>query len=74
MPTQKSKSESGKPASSVVGTLGSAAARLTLDTASASSLPSRMNSIAGGAGAKYTSTRPAKTSVRASGAPRNGTS
>ena len=40
-PIQKSKSESGKPASSVVGTSGSAAARLTLDTASASELALR---------------------------------
>src|SRR5262245_15844649 len=34
MPTQKSKSDSGKPASSMVGTFGSAVARLALLTAS----------------------------------------
>ena len=52
MPIQKSKSESGKPASTVVGTSGSAVARLLLLTASASSLPSRTNGSAGVIGQK----------------------
>ena len=47
-PTQKSKSESGTPASIVVGTSGSADARFELDTASARSLPSPINGSAGG--------------------------
>ena len=52
MPIQKSKSLFGKPASRVVGTSGKAEARLELLTASASSLPSRMNGIAGVIGQK----------------------
>ena len=51
-PTQKSKSESGTPASIVVGTSGSAEARLELDTASASSLPSPISGSAGVIGQK----------------------
>ena len=51
-PTQKSKSESGTPASIVVGTSGSADARLELDTASASTLPSRISGSAGVIGQK----------------------
>ena len=46
-PTQKSKSEFGMPASIVVGTSGSADARLELDTASGSTLPARINGSAG---------------------------
>src|SRR3981189_2348602 len=45
-PTQKSKSESGKPDSSVVGTCGNAEARLALLTANAVSLPSLMKGSA----------------------------
>src|SRR5499427_8457009 len=52
MPTQKSKSESGTPASSVVGTSGRADVRFELLTASAKTLPSRMNGIATVSGQK----------------------
>ena len=52
MPTQKSKSESGNPASSVVGTSGRADVRFELLTASARTLPSRTNGIATGSGQK----------------------
>ena len=48
--TQKSKSESGNPASTVVGTSGRAEARFELPTAKATSLPSAMNGNATGMG------------------------
>src|SRR5262249_24419847 len=51
-PDQKSKSDSGKPASSVVGTSGRADARFEPPTARARTLPSRMKGIATVSGQK----------------------
>jgi hypothetical protein len=73
IPTQKLYSELGNPASTVLGTSGSAAARCDPLTASACSLPSLRNGSATINGAKKKSTRSASTSVKASGAPLLGT-
>jgi len=54
-------------------TSGMVGSRLDELTASELSLPSRVNGIAFAAGAGYISMRPAITSVKASGVPRNGT-
>src|SRR4030088_2024093 len=73
IPTQKLYSEFGNPASTVVGTSGSAVVRWDPLTASACSLPSLRNGSATINGAKKKSTRSASTSISASGAPLLGT-
>src|SRR5688572_15091116 len=72
-PNQPSKTQSGTPASTIVGSCGNADERLLLLTASGRTLPALMWGEARIAGANVISRRPERISVIASAKPLNGT-